>query len=48
MVRMLLDGQPVKFARIDDLPEEAAKDKETLGQNGLKSFVVFPLSAGGR
>ena len=48
VARRLLDGQLVKFARIDDLPEEAAKDKETLGKNGVKSFVVFPLSAGGR
>ncbi|MFZ0706318.1 MAG: sigma 54-interacting transcriptional regulator [Candidatus Korobacteraceae bacterium] len=48
VVRRLLDGQLVKFARIEDLPEEAAKDKETLGNNGLKSFVVFPLSAGRR
>ncbi len=43
---MLLDGRLVSFARIDDLPQEAAKDKETLRQNGLKSMVVFPLSAG--
>ena len=48
VARRLLDGQLLKFARIDDLPEEAAKDKETLGKNGLKSFVVFPLAAGGR
>jgi formate hydrogenlyase transcriptional activator len=47
VMQMLLDGRPLKFARIDDLPEEAAKDKETLGQNGLKSFVAFPLSARG-
>ena len=48
VMQMLLDGRPLKFARIDDLPEEAAKDKETFGQNGLKSFVAFPLSAAGR
>ena len=48
VARMLLDGQIVKFARLDDLPEEAAKDRETLRQNGLKSHVSFPLSVGGR
>ncbi len=47
VMQTLLDGRPLKFARIDDLPEEAAKDKETFGQNGLKSFVAFPLSARG-
>ena len=47
VMQMLLAGRPLKFARIDDLPAEAAKDKETFGQNGLKSFVAFPLSAVG-
>jgi formate hydrogenlyase transcriptional activator len=48
LVRTLLDGQQVSFARIADLPEEAAVDKETFGQSGLKSLVAFPLSAGGK
>ena len=47
VMQMLFDGRPLKFARIDDLPAEAAKDKETFGQNGVKSFVAFPLSARG-
>jgi formate hydrogenlyase transcriptional activator len=47
MTRTLLSGQRVSFARIDDLPEEAATDKETLHLRGLKSNVTFPLSAGG-
>ena len=47
VMQMLLDGRPLKFARIDDLPAEAAKDKETFGQNGVRSFVAFPLSARG-
>ena len=47
VMQMLLAGRPLKFARIDDLPAEAAKDKETFGQNGLRSFVAFPLSARG-
>ena len=48
MARRMMSGQLVKIARIDDLPEEAAKDKETLRQNGLKSSVVFPLSRRGK
>jgi len=38
----------ISFARIDDLPQEASKDKETLHLQGPKSNVTFPLSAGGR
>ncbi len=48
MVRMMMSGQPIKIARIDDLPEDAAIDKETLRQSGLKSSMVFPLLAGGK
>jgi formate hydrogenlyase transcriptional activator len=48
MTRTLLSGQRVSFARIDDLPEEAATDKETLHLRGPKSNVTFPLSAGGK
>ena len=48
MTRLLLSGQRVSFARIDDLPEEAAKDKETFRSLGLESNATFPLSAGGK
>ena len=48
MTGTLLSGQRVSFARIDDLPEEATKDKETLHLRGPKSNVTFPLSAGGK
>jgi PAS domain S-box-containing protein len=44
---VLVGGQLVSFARIDDLPEEAARDKESLRRYGLKSNITFPLSAGG-
>jgi transcriptional regulator with GAF, ATPase, and Fis domain len=47
VMRMLLDGQSLSFTRVGDMPEEAAKDKETMGQNGLKSFVAFPLAVRG-
>jgi transcriptional regulator with GAF, ATPase, and Fis domain len=48
MTRILLSGQRVSFARIDDLPEEAAKDKETFQLRGPESNATFPLSAGGK
>jgi hypothetical protein len=30
------------------LPDEAAKDKESLRRYGFKSTAAFPLSAGGK
>ena len=45
--RTLFVGQRICFERIDDLPEEAARDKETLLKFGPKSSIIFPLSAGG-
>jgi formate hydrogenlyase transcriptional activator len=48
IARMLLDGQQVSYARVDDLPEEAAKDKETLRLHGPKCNAIFPLSVEGK
>jgi formate hydrogenlyase transcriptional activator len=48
IARTLLDGQRVSYARIDDLPVEAAKDKETLRLHGPKCSVTFPLSVEGK
>ncbi|MGA7410372.1 MAG: sigma 54-interacting transcriptional regulator [Bryobacteraceae bacterium] len=48
IVRTMMSGRPIRIARIDDLPDEAAIDKVTLLQSGLKSSVVFPLLAGGK
>jgi PAS domain S-box-containing protein len=45
--KMMLSGHGFSFERIDDLPEEAAKDKESFRQHGPKSSVTIPLSAGG-
>lgn len=45
--KTVLSGQSVTFSRIDDLPEEAAKDKETLRRDGPTAGLIFPLSAGG-
>jgi formate hydrogenlyase transcriptional activator len=47
VAQMVFGGRRVCFARIDDLPEEAAKDRETFLEFGPKSSVIFPLSAGG-
>ncbi|MGC1417614.1 MAG: sigma 54-interacting transcriptional regulator [Candidatus Acidiferrum sp.] len=48
IVRTVLGGQGVSFARLDDLPVEAAKDKESLSRYGFKSSAAFPLSVGGK
>jgi formate hydrogenlyase transcriptional activator len=39
-------GQRVSFARLNDLPDEAARDKESMLRHGTKSSVIFPVSAG--
>jgi formate hydrogenlyase transcriptional activator len=46
--KVVLSGQRLVFARIDDLPEEAAKDKEMFRRFGPKSNVSFPLLASGK
>jgi formate hydrogenlyase transcriptional activator len=48
MAQTVMGGQRVSFERIDDLPREAAKDKETLRLLGQKSNAAFPLSTGGK
>ena len=48
VIRTLMGGQRVSFVRIDDLPKEAVKDKESLRRIGQKSNLIFPLSAGGK
>src|SRR5262249_46189515 len=37
----------VLFSSVEDLPDEAARDKATARRIGPKSNVTFPLSAGG-
>jgi formate hydrogenlyase transcriptional activator len=46
--RVLFSGQRLSFARIDDLPGEAARDKETLRRYGAKSNVTFLLLSTGK
>jgi len=45
--RELLAGRGFHFSRLDDLPESAAEDKESIRRNGPKSCALFPLSTGG-
>ncbi len=46
-LRTLLRGEVVKLARLDDLPPEAARDKESLRRIGQKSTLIIPLVVGG-
>ncbi len=46
-LKKVLIGETILFSSVEDLPEEAARDKETMRQRGPKSNVTFPLSAGG-
>jgi formate hydrogenlyase transcriptional activator len=48
MSSAVLRGETVCFARIDDLPEEAAREKEVARRFGLRSNVTFPLNVGGK
>ena len=45
-VGTLKSGVPVKFSRLEDLPEEASCDREVYRQFGAKSSLVLPLFAG--
>jgi transcriptional regulator with GAF, ATPase, and Fis domain len=42
----LMQGNELKFSRLDDLPPEASIDKQTLLRFGPKSNVSFPLRSG--
>jgi len=44
----ILRGEILRFASLDELPPEAARDVETIREHGPKSTVVFPLTAGGQ
>jgi len=48
MASILARGEAVCFARIDDLPEEAAREKEVARCFGLRSNATFPLKVGGK
>ncbi len=46
-LREVLRGETIVFSSVEDLPEEAARDKVAIRRLGPKSNVSFPLSAGG-
>ena len=46
-LEQLLAGKVVAVSSIEDLPTEAARDRELWGHFGIKSTLVIPLSAGG-
>ena len=48
MASMLARGEAVCISHIDDLPEEAAKEKEVGRRFGLLSNATFPLNVGGQ
>jgi PAS domain S-box-containing protein len=43
----LLAGRTIKVSSLADLPPEAARDRDTLRQFGIKSNLALPLSVGG-
>ncbi len=47
LLRRVLQGETIVFSSIEELPAEAAQDRESLYKRGPKSNVTFPLSAGG-
>lgn len=48
MSSVLARGEAVCFARIDDLPEEAAREKEVARRFGPRSNATFPFRIGGK
>jgi len=40
-------GKTIAISKLDDLPAEAARDKEALRQYGTSSTVIVPLASGG-
>jgi formate hydrogenlyase transcriptional activator len=47
-VEEILAGRTIQFSSLDDLPAEAAVDKESLRQLRQKSIATFPLITGGQ
>ena len=43
----LMQGEVVRISRLEDLPAEAAIDRQMLAARGFRSLVVLPLRVGG-
>lgn len=48
MSRVVARGETVCFKRIDDLPDEAAREKEVARSLGIRSNITYPFSIGGK
>jgi PAS domain S-box-containing protein len=44
----MLAGRVIKVSSLEELPKEAARDRETLRQFGIKSNLALPLLVGGQ
>jgi signal transduction histidine kinase/integral membrane sensor domain MASE1 len=44
----LICEEPVVVARLEDIPEEAVADRESVRRSGIRSMLVLPLSTGER
>jgi formate hydrogenlyase transcriptional activator len=47
-VSVILRGEEVRFSRLDGLPDEAARDRETARRLGPVSSAIFPFKVGGK
>jgi len=48
LTREILNGHTIQFTSVDELPAEAAVDKENIRRLGLKSDLSLPLLVGGK
>jgi formate hydrogenlyase transcriptional activator len=48
VAKQMLAGRPVVFSRPDELPEEAAIDRESARLVGIRSNLTLPMGVGGR
>ncbi len=48
LIDRMLDGKVVQYSTPEELPEEAATDKENLKKFGAKSEIIVPVMAGGK
>lgn len=46
VLQQMMSGETVSISRLDDLPEEAARDREAFKLYGTKAGVYVPLSVG--
>jgi GAF domain-containing protein len=47
LLKKMMAGETVSFSRLEDLPEEAAVDRESFRLHGTKSNITIPIRAAG-